>query len=116
MSHIVTVKTELKNIDTIKKVCKNMGLKYHGKKNVKYYNTVKSGIAINLNGWKYPIAVQNDGSVYYDNYNGNWGQIHELNKFIDEYSLVETVNKIEQKHLKYEVKRFNNEIRVEVFV
>lgn len=116
MSHIVTIETEMKNFDTIKEVCKILGLKYEQSKDIKVYNTIKSGIGIYLKGWKYPIVVNELGKVDYDNYSGSWGDIEEYNKFINEYSLEETLKRIKKKNLKYTIQRLNDEIKIEVMV
>lgn len=116
MSHIVTIKTELKNFDTIKEVCKRLGLHCKQSNDINVYNTNKTGMGIHLKGWKYPIVVNKQGVVYYDNYNGNWGNMKEYNKFVDEYSLEETLKKIKKKNLKYNIQRINNEIKIEVMI
>lgn len=117
MSHIVTIQTELKNKESIQEVCKALNVQYLGQKTTKYYNTTKSGIAVQFRNWKYPVTIQENGSVYFDNYQGSWGNKKDLDAFINEYSLVETVGKLKKKNLRYEVQRLkNNEIKIEVMI
>jgi hypothetical protein len=116
MSHIVTIATELRNIDTIKEVCRRLNLQCRESKNIEIYSTTKSGIGVYLNGWKYPVVIDSQGKVYYDNFGGNWGNEKEWDKFVNEYSLEETLKKIKMKNLRYNVQRDRDEIRIEVIV
>ena len=43
-----------------------------------YDGKTECGTEIKLPNWQYPIIVKNNGEVIFDNYNGNWGDIKEL--------------------------------------
>lgn len=88
MSHTVknTAKLSHKELDLIKRVGRNMGIKVEELKNYKMYDgTVLSGIGIYLPGWKYPAILTESNEMVYDNYNNQWGHINELKKFETEY-------------------------------
>lgn len=40
-----------------------------------------TGVIVKLPGWDYPLVVESDGTMVYDNYKGNWGSTAELEKF-----------------------------------
>jgi len=87
MSHIATVDIEFKNIQVLKNVCKKLNIKCEEVKNFSFYDgTKKSGLAVHLPNWRYPMILDN-GKVYFDNYHGNWGKMSEFDKVKDHYGL-----------------------------
>ena len=70
MSHIVTIKVEVKDFDAIKSACRRLKLKepVHGKAEI--FNTEVEGVLVNLPDWIYPVVCLLDtGELKYDNYN-----------------------------------------------
>ena len=47
-----------------------------------YDGTVAEGTLVSLPGWQRPIVIQENGEVIYDNMQGHWGNILELEKFV----------------------------------
>lgn len=89
MSHTLkaTAKMNHKELELIKKVGKNLGIKVEEVKNYKMYDgNIVSGIAIHLKNWKYPAILTSDNKLVYDNYNGAWGKETELDTFNNEYA------------------------------
>jgi hypothetical protein len=86
MSHTMNIQLELHDRDALEAACQRLGLTMTEGRH-KLYSTTEEGIAISLPGWKYPVVIKEDGSVAYDNYNGNWGNIQELNKLKAFYGL-----------------------------
>jgi len=87
MSHTSTVKTMLKDELAIRKACQRLGLTVPIQGVVKLYSTRESGLLVQLPGWKFPIAINLEtGVAMYDNYEGVWGKIAELDKFTQAYS------------------------------
>jgi hypothetical protein len=87
MSHVVKVKTNLTNIDAIKTACERLGLSYEINQTASFYSgSSATGTAVQLPGWNYPVVVAADGECHYDNYNGRWGNIAELNKLRQTYA------------------------------
>lgn len=87
MSHTATVKVAFSDTQILKDVCERLGLTYQeGQQKVRLYSeTVDCEFSINLSGWNYPIAITGD-KVLFDNYNGRWGRMEELEKLQDQYS------------------------------
>ena len=87
MSHVAKVKTEFKDRAILKQVCERLGLKFtQGLHQVKLYSdSVTCEFSVQLPGWRYPIAIK-DEEVAFDNYNGSWGHLSELEKLQDQYS------------------------------
>jgi hypothetical protein len=88
MSHIASIDIELKDIEALKEACKRLNIKFENVENYKFYDgTRKSGLAIHLPNSKYPMVLDNNGKAYFDNYNGRWGDLAELDKVKDHYGL-----------------------------
>lgn len=88
MSHTLEVKTKFTDPAAIAATCREMGLPAPtARGNVALYaETVSNAIAVTLPGWKYPLAIQADGTTKLDNYNGAWGKQAELDRFSQLYA------------------------------
>jgi len=82
----MNIKIELHDRAALEAACQRLGLTISEGKH-RLYQTTEEGIGIYLPNWKYPIVVKSDGTVAYDNYNGNWGREEELNKLRAFYGL-----------------------------
>jgi hypothetical protein len=93
VSHIVTVKAEIKNPVALTLACARLGLVAPKQGNHKLYSgKAISGLAISLPGWKYPVVVDSvSGEVHYDNYNGHWGSQAQLDKLLQRYAVEATL-------------------------
>ena len=100
MSHTMNINIELHDRAALEAACQRLGLTLVEGRH-KLYSTTEKGLAIHLQGWKYPIVVKEDGTVSYDNYNGSWGKIEELNKLRAYYGLEKA--KIEARKKGYSV-------------
>ena len=62
-----------------------------------YSDTVTGDISVKLKDWKFPVLVNTTtGDMHFDNYNGSWGKIEELNKLVQEYSLQTAEEQLEE--------------------
>lgn len=86
MSHTMNIAIELHDREALEAACQRLGLRMEEGK-FKLYQTSEEGIGIYLPGWRYPVVVKNDGTIAYDNYNGNWGDVKEINKLRAFYGL-----------------------------
>jgi len=91
MSHVMTLKLEVKNPDLFVQVARDLGLEVlgHGQHKL-YYSREFTGQAIRLPGWTYPVILDDQGQIHYDNYKGHWGDIAQLNELTQRY-VAETV-------------------------
>jgi hypothetical protein len=88
MSHIVTIQVEVKDFDAIRSACHRLNLKepVHGK--ARLYQTKVEGIIVELPRWTYPvICIPETGEVKYDNFEGEWGDVVHLHKFVQMYGV-----------------------------
>ena len=87
MSHIVTIKTELRDRNAIAAACRRLKLDAPLDCTRRLYGgNTAFGLAVKLPGWTYPIVADTStGHVAYDNFNGLWGKQSELNRFLQAY-------------------------------
>lgn len=86
MSHVIKLQLEIKDRDLFAQVARDMGLQVTENATVEFYGGFEqSGLAVQLPDWMYQIVVDDAGEVHYDNFNGYWGDIQELNHLSQEY-------------------------------
>lgn len=87
MSHTTTMKAKLTNKEAIRTACQRLELQAPTEGDYRFYDgRTATGTLVKLPNWKYPVVIQSDGEVIYDNYNGAWGKATELSRFQQEYS------------------------------
>jgi len=80
----------MKNADVLKKAVERIpGAVYQGIGTARRYNTTSEhGYMVKLPGWTYPVTIDAvTGECSYDNYNGSWGNIAELDKLSQGYAV-----------------------------
>lgn len=125
MSHIVTIKSQMKNIEALTASCEALKIPFQvGPHQVTLYagQQVKTDFSFQLPGWRYRCAVNAEtGEVKMDNFGGSWGKIEEFDKLHQEYSaqVVEREPSIQEKvqegWLLERVQQENGKIRVRCY-
>ena len=88
MSHIVEIKTEVRDETAIRAACTRLQLPSPEHKTVRLFSATATGLCVQLPGWQYPLVCEtNSGKVSYDNYNGAWGEQSHLNRFLQGYAV-----------------------------
>ena len=88
MSHIVQIKTQVRDAETVRAACQRLGLPQPVLGTFPLFSAVASGLAVQLADWRYPAVCQLDtGQVQYDNYGGHWGEQQELDRFLQAYAV-----------------------------
>jgi hypothetical protein len=86
MSHLVTIKTRLRDPDAIAAACRRLNLAPAVQGTASVYNTEATGLMVQLPGWRYPAVVNTQtGEVHYDNFGGTCGEQKELDRFLQMY-------------------------------
>lgn len=93
MSHIVQIKTEVKDEVAIRAACKRLGLEEpKAGHHVLFAGQSADGLAVKLPGWQYAAVFDTKtGAAAYDNYNGHWGEQKELDKFLQAYAVEKAI-------------------------
>lgn len=86
MSHTVTIDVKVKNTDVFAQAVEAAGGKILGQGTHRLFSTQNTGFGIQMPGWSYPIVVETDGSLKFDDYHGRWGDVTQLHKLTDDYA------------------------------
>ena len=88
MSHIVQIKTEVRDTVAVQAACQRLGLEVPVLGTVTLFATEASGLLVRLPGWIYPVVFDTrSGQVRFDNYGGRWGEQVQLDRFLQAYAV-----------------------------
>jgi hypothetical protein len=88
MSHIVEIRTEVRDPLAIAAACDRLQLPAPAAGQHRLYSDSVTGLAVQLPDWRYPVVCDTaTGQVRYDNYGGRWGDQSRLNQFLQAYAV-----------------------------
>lgn len=88
MSHIVVVKTEIRDPVALAAACQRLGLEAPVHGTTQLYSSQATGEIVKLPGWLYPVVIDTEQrQVSLDNYGGAWGKQEELDKLLQAYAV-----------------------------
>ncbi len=88
MSHIVTVKTEVRDVSAVFAACRRLGLPEPVHGTARLFEGEATGLLGQLPGWLYPVVCNTaSGELRYDNYNQAWGPQEHLDRFMQSYAV-----------------------------
>jgi hypothetical protein len=91
MSHIVRIKTEIRDGEALAIACRRLGLEQPEVGTANLFSGEARGHIVRLPGWRYPIVVElSSGQIQYDNYEGRWGDGRELDRVRQAYAVEKT--------------------------
>jgi hypothetical protein len=91
MSHIVSIKSQLKDAAALAAACRRLKLAEPVRETVQLFSGQATGLAVRLPNWQYPVVVDIEaGVVQLDNYDGHWGDIREYERLIQMYAVEKT--------------------------
>ena len=102
MSHIVTVKAQIRDPAALLAACHRLGLAAPVHETVRLFSGEATGWTVRLPNWQYPVVADaNTGQLSYDNFNGRWGSDAELHRLLQSYAIEKT--KLEARRKGYAV-------------
>jgi hypothetical protein len=118
LSHIVEIKTEIRDEQAVRAACTRLQLAAPEHKTVRLFSATATGLAVQLPGWSYPVVCNlQTGQAQYDNYNGHWGEQKHLNAFLQAYAVEKAKIEARKKgHMCSETRLQDGSIRVTVRV
>ncbi len=88
MSHIVSIKTEVRDPAAVAAACRRLGLPEPAHGTARLFSGEAAGLLVKLPGWLYPVAFDVAACrARYDNYGGRWGRQEHLDRFVQRYAL-----------------------------
>ena len=86
MSHVATMTLEFRDpvaLADAAAAC-GFGLTHD---TVRFFDGTRvTGTAVRLPGWQYPVVVDGQGGLFYDHYEGQWGDLAHLHRFRQAYA------------------------------
>lgn len=91
MSHIVSIKTQVRDPVAIEAACRRLQLPAPTHGTAQLFTSEASGVIVRLPRWNYPVVCDTaTGDLRYDNYNGRWGEQSQLDQFLQAYAVEKT--------------------------
>ena len=88
MSHIVTIKTEVRDAAALRAACRRLGLAQPVQGTTQLFSGEATGLAVQLSGWQYPVVCDTSAArLHYDNFQGRWGDQRELERLMQAYAV-----------------------------
>ncbi len=88
MSHIVQIRTQVRDGAALQAACQRLGLGTPIESSVKLFSATVTGHAVKLPGWTYPVVFQlSSGDIKYDTFEGRWGNHEELEHLLQMYAV-----------------------------
>ncbi len=118
MSHIVEIKTEVRDEAAVKAACVRLQLPTPEHRTVRLFSATVTGLCVQLPGWRYPVVADlKTGQLQYDNYQGAWGPQAELHRFLQAYAVEKSTLEARKKgHCVSETRLQDGSIKVTVRV
>ena len=88
MSHIVSVKTEVRDRQAVEAACKRLIWPAPVVGSHRVFTRTVEGLGVQAPRWQFPIVCDlATGELSYDNYGGRWGDLVELDRFKQSYAV-----------------------------
>ena len=88
MSHIVEIKTEVRDPVAVRSACDRLRLPQPVQGTHRLFSGEIAGLGVQLPDWKYLAVCQLDtGEIRYDNYGGHWGKHIHFDRFLQAYAV-----------------------------
>jgi hypothetical protein len=86
LSHIVEVKTQVRDHAAVAAACRRLALPEPVRGTAELYSGEVSGLIVHLPDWTYPVVIDTEtGTICYDNYNGARGDEAHLRRSVQAY-------------------------------
>jgi hypothetical protein len=87
MSHIVVVKSEIRDAAAVRAACQRLGLAPPIQGKTQLFSGEAVGLAVQLPDWQYPVVADlTTGQLKFDNFGGRWGDQKHLDRFLQAYA------------------------------
>ena len=87
MSHLVSIKTEIRDAAAVRAACQRLGLAQPVQGTTRLFSGEVTGLAVQLPAWQYPIVADlATGQLHFDNFQGRWGDRRYLDRFLQTYA------------------------------
>lgn len=118
MSHLVTIKTEIRDAAAVRAACQRLGLPQPVEGTHRVFTNSATGLAVQLPKWRYPVVCDlGTGQVHFDHFRGHWGEEKHLDAFLQAYAVERAKAEARRKaHQVTEVKLADGSIKLTINV
>jgi hypothetical protein len=118
LSHIVSIKTEVRDLAALMAACQRLKLPAPVVGEHKLFSGTKTGAAVQLPDWQYPVVTDlGTGELSYDNFNGHWGDQKHLDALKQAYAVAKaTIEARKHGHRVSEVKQADGSVKLTIQV
>ncbi len=87
MSHIVQIRTEIRDPAALRAACQRLRLPEPVAGTTQLFSGEATGLAVQLPDWVYPAVCDTaSGEIRYDNFGGRWGEQKQLDRLLQSYA------------------------------
>ena len=91
MSHVVTLKCQVRDPIAIAAACHRLGLAAPVEGTAQLFSGEERGLLVQFPGWNYPAVIDvASGEIRSDTYEGKWGNQIHLDRFLQMYAVERT--------------------------
>lgn len=102
MSHLVTIATKVRDPATIAAACRRLDLPEPVHGTAQLFQGAATGWLLQLPGWTFPAVVDiENGSIAFDVFEGAWGDLGHLDRFLQAYAVERAIREARSKGLQY---------------
>ena len=88
MSHVVTIRTEVRDPHAIDAACARLDLPQPTEGEAQLFTGAARGTIVQLPEWRYPVVCDTGtGQLHFDNFQGRWGEQRQLDRFLQAYAV-----------------------------
>ena len=88
MSHIVTIRTQVRDPVAVAAACERLKLLAPAEGEAQLFATAARGTIVQLPEWRYPLVCDTaTGELHYDTFEGCWGDQKQLDRFLQAYAV-----------------------------
>ena len=88
MSHVVTIKTEVRDASAVRAACQRLRLSQPIQGTHELFTSKATGLGVQLPDWRYLAVCELDtGQIRYDSFGGRWGEQRHLDAFLQAYAV-----------------------------
>ena len=91
MSHVVTIRTMVRDRAAVDAACRRLRWALPRMGEASLYSGEVSGLVVTVPDWVYPVVADlASGQLRYDNFGGAWGDVRQLDRFLQAYAVEKT--------------------------
>lgn len=88
MSHVVTIATEIRDLEALRAACRRLKLQEPTYETVQLFSAKATGQCVRLPDWRYPaVCCLETGQIEFDIFEGRWGSEGELDRLLQGYAV-----------------------------